>query len=31
MGEIPSYLTPESDGGWWESKIANPKQLEAVW
>jgi len=24
-------LTPESGGGWWESKIANPEQLEAVW
>lgn len=24
-------LTPEEGGGWWESKIADPKQLEAVW
>lgn len=24
-------LTPESGGGWWESTIADPKQLEAVW
>jgi hypothetical protein len=24
-------LVPEEGGGWWESKIADPKQLEAVW
>lgn len=24
-------LIPEEGGGWWESKIADPKQLEAVW
>ena len=24
-------LVPEVGGGWWESKIANPEQLESVW
>lgn len=29
--EKDGTLIPEEGGGWWESKIADPKQLEAVW